>query len=83
MTQAAAALAAVTGVGAGAAAVFEAIANAILIAMTLNVLKQVKRYGAILSGAAAAVGTLTGLIGSVMELELPSLNGNYDHPGVA
>ncbi|WP_433523010.1 WXG100 family type VII secretion target [Nocardia pseudovaccinii] len=82
LTQAAAAAAAATGVGASAAAALEVVCNAILLAMTLNVVKQVKNLGALLAAAQAALGTITAFIGTAMEFQIPSLGGTYDHPGV-
>ncbi|MEV0364286.1 hypothetical protein [Nocardia fusca] len=85
LTQAAAKVARATSAtlyGAAAAAALEAVCLAIVAKMKANVLKQVKLLGRILSGSAAAIGTLYGLMGSAAELDIPVLNGVYDHPGV-
>ncbi len=83
LTQAAAAAAAVTGVGAAAAAALEAVCNAILLVMLSNVAKTIKHLGTLLAASQALLGTITGLLGTAMEFQMPSLGGgSYDHPGV-
>jgi hypothetical protein len=72
----------VTIYGAAAAAALEAVCLAIVAKMKAKALEVVKLLGQILAGSAAAVGTLYGLMGSAAELDMPVLNGVYDHPGV-
>ncbi|WP_216907077.1 hypothetical protein [Nocardia noduli] len=82
VTEAAAAASAGTGVGAGAAIVFQIAASVIAASMVANVVKQAKLYGSFAAAAAAAAGLLFGLVGTAVELEIPSLGETYDHPGV-
>lgn len=72
----------VTLYGAAAAAALEAVCMAIVAKMQADVVKTITLLGGLVTGAAAAVGELYGLMGAATELDMPVVNGAYDHPGV-
>lgn len=68
--------------GAAAAAALEAVCLAIAAKMKVIADHAITKLGTSLAAAAAAVGTIHGLLATTAEFDMPVLHGEYDHPGV-